>query len=241
MKKTLRNQGVRKIFCFSVISDNIFSLLSCGGIILIGSFLRCAGRFNKVCKIYLKIQNLILSMEFEIVKFLNHLGSGWIDPATVFVSSNTLLGIVGIIITVYFFIYDKKNGKRIAVASVIAMVLHFLISEIFFKHILPEFGLFRLRPYLAYPEEIIPLGKLGIDSSFPSSHMAYTLSLLTVYVCYYRKYLPAAAAFAVFMAFARIHNGMHYPGDVLAGAILGVSYGLAGIYMVKNKKIDDLF
>lgn len=173
-------------------------------------------------------------MEFEIVKFLNHLGSPWIDSITILISSNTLLGILGIIITAYFFVRDKKNGGKIAIAAIIAIGLHFLISEGFFKYIFPDFGLFRIRPYLAHPDEIIPLGKLGTDSSFPSSHMAYVLSLLTVYVYYYRKFWPLALTFALFMAFARIHNGMHYPSDVLAGAVLGSLYGVAAVKIVKR-------
>ncbi len=173
-------------------------------------------------------------MEFEIVKFLNQLGAGWADPLTIFISSNTLLGILGVIITAYFLIWDKKNGKKIAVAVVIAVCIHFLISEIFFKYILSEFGLFRLRPYLAHPGEIIGLGKLNESSSFPSSHMAYTLSLLTVYVYFYRKYLLPAAVFAIFMGFARMHNGMHYPNDVLAGVMLGMAYGWAGVRAAKK-------
>lgn len=168
-------------------------------------------------------------MEFEIVQFLNQLGAGWIDPITIFVSSNTLIGILGIIITAYFLIYDKKNGRRIAVAAVIAVGLHFLISEIFFKLILPELGFFRLRPYLAHSGEIVGLGKLNTSSSFPSSHMAYVLSLLIVWVFYYRKYLWPAVIFALFMAFARMHNGMHYPSDVLAGAAFGLIYGMLAI------------
>lgn len=180
-------------------------------------------------------------MEFEIVKFLNQLGEGWIDPVTVFISSNTLIGILGIIITAYFLIWDKKNGKRIAIAAAIAVGLHFLVSEIFFKYVLPDLGIFRLRPYLAHQGEIIPLGKLNESSSFPSSHMAYTLSLLTVYVYFYRKYLLSAAIFALFMAFARIHNGMHYPSDILAGAGLGMLYGWVAIGIIKSKKISHLF
>jgi undecaprenyl-diphosphatase len=180
-------------------------------------------------------------MELEIVKLFSQLGAGWIDPVTIFISSNTMLGIVGIIITAYIFTNNKKNGKQIALACAIAVALHFLFSEIFFKHVLPEFGLFRMRPYLAHPGEIIPLGKLNSDSSFPSSHMAYTLSLLTVYVYFYRKYLLPAAVFALFMAFVRMHNGMHYPSDVLAGTVLGIIYGFAGIYASGSKKISHLF
>lgn len=173
-------------------------------------------------------------MEFAIVKFFNQLGAGWIDPLTVFVSSNTMLGIAGIVITAYFFLFDKKNGKKIAMAAAIAVSLHFALSEGFFKYFLPEFDLFRLRPYLAHPGELISLGKLNTSSSFPSSHMAYILSLLTIYVYYYRKFWLPAAAFVLFMAFARMHNAMHYPSDVLAGLILGVFYGAIAI---KSSKI----
>ena len=35
--------------------------------------------------------------------------------------------------------------------------------------------------------------------------------------------LPMAAA----VAFSRVYNGVHYPSDVLAGAILGAGYGAA--------------
>jgi membrane-associated phospholipid phosphatase len=31
------------------------------------------------------------------------------------------------------------------------------------------------------------------------------------------------------MAFSRVHNGMHYPSDVLAGSLLGVGYGLLAV------------
>lgn len=51
----------------------------------------------------------------------------------------------------------------------------------------------------------------------------------------------SVAVFLFFMAFARIHNGMHYPSDVVAGAVLGILYGLAGIRIVNNKKISHLF
>ena len=176
-----------------------------------------------------------MNIDFEVVKFLNHLGSPWIDPATKLISSNLLLVVLWIAVTAGFLVYDKKNGRKIAAAAIVAFILHFLISEGFFKYLLPEFGLFRVRPYLAYPGDIIPLGALNTDSSFPSSHMSSTLAILTVYVYYSRKFWPLALAFAVFMAFARIHNGMHYPSDVLDGAILGVLYGIAAIWLSSRK------
>ncbi len=92
------------------------------------------------------------------------------------------------------------------------------------------------------------VGKAFTDSSFPSSHMASTLGVLTVFVYFYRKTWPLALIFVLLMAFARMHNGMHYPTDVLAGTILGLGYGLLAIYIVNkirvkfnqsNKTIDN--
>jgi membrane-associated phospholipid phosphatase len=43
------------------------------------------------------------------------------------------------------------------------------------------------------------------------------------------------------MAYARMHNGMHYPSDIIAGAALGTFYGLVGIYYAKMMTIFFIF
>jgi membrane-associated phospholipid phosphatase len=37
------------------------------------------------------------------------------------------------------------------------------------------------------------------------------------------------------MAAARVHNGMHYPSDVLTGTLLGVGYGLAAWTLLRRR------
>jgi undecaprenyl-diphosphatase len=67
--------------------------------------------------------------------------------------------------------------------------------------------------------------------------MSSTVSILTVFVYFYKKYWivwTSAILFALLMAFARIHNGMHYPTDVLAGTALGIVYGIIAI---KSQKL----
>ena len=39
----------------------------------------------------------------------------------------------------------------------------------------------------------------------------------------------AALTIAVFIAFSRMYLGVHYPSDVLCGAVLGVLFGLAAL------------
>lgn len=170
-------------------------------------------------------------MELQIVKFLNQLCFNWINPATNFISSEFFLILLWTLITFAIFILDNRNGKKVLLAVAVALILHFSISEGLIKHFLADY-FFRVRPY-NFDHSIIPIGKKYLDSSFPSSHMASTLAVLSVYFYYYRKFWSVMLLFILFMAFARMHNGMHYPSDVLAGLFLGIIYGASAICFVK--------
>ncbi len=170
-------------------------------------------------------------MELQIVKFLNQLWFDWIDPATSFISDELFLILLWTLITFAIFILDKRNGKKVLLAVIVALILHFSISEGLIKHFLADY-FFRIRPY-NFDHSILPIGKKYLDSSFPSSHMASTLAVLSIYFYYYRKFWSVMFLFILFMAFARMHNGMHYPSDVLAGLFLGMIYGASVIYFTK--------
>jgi len=77
------------------------------------------------------------------------------------------------------------------------------------------------------PEEMA--ANTGGRNSMPSSHAANWFAATMVAFLFYRRswrfMLPMAAA----VAFSRVYNGVHYPSDVLAGAILGAGYAAAGV------------
>jgi decaprenylphosphoryl-5-phosphoribose phosphatase len=80
----------------------------------------------------------------------------------------------------------------------------------------------RPRPVL---EGLPPLGGAPSSLSFPSAHATSSFAVATAMV----RVDPAmGAAFVVAFALAlgRPYLGMHYPSDVLAGAVLGVVLGL---------------
>jgi undecaprenyl-diphosphatase len=133
-----------------------------------------------------------------------------------------------ITLAIFFF---ALNGKVIAIAMTLAASLHFLISEGIFKYLLVKYFK-KVRPYIAFPDEIISIGRRHSDSSFPSSHMSANLSVLTVLVYFYPTIWPIAIIWTLFMAYARLHNGMHYLIDVVAGTVFGTIYGIIAIYFV---------
>lgn len=65
--------------------------------------------------------------------------------------------------------------------------------------------------------------RMPLSTSFPSGHTAAAFAFATGV----GHVAPVAAAplrvLAAAVAYSRVHTGVHYPGDVIAGALIGVS------------------
>ncbi len=61
--------------------------------------------------------------------------------------------------------------------------------------------------------------------SFPSGHTLHAVSFTLVLLHYYPEWALLVVPFAVLVALSRVILGLHYPSDVLMGALLGA--GLA--------------
>lgn len=66
--------------------------------------------------------------------------------------------------------------------------------------------------------------------SFPSGHTLHAVSFSTVAVAYYPRLAWLVLPFTVLVALSRLVLGLHYPSDVLAGALLG---GLLAVLIVQ--------
>ncbi len=79
----------------------------------------------------------------------------------------------------------------------------------------------RARPYETWPF-IIQRTESG-QYSFPSGHTSSAFNTATSLSLLYRKWYVVAPAYlwAVSVGYARMYQGVHYPSDVLAGAVIG--------------------
>jgi membrane-associated phospholipid phosphatase len=87
----------------------------------------------------------------------------------------------------------------------------------------------RPRPCRVLPDARVLIG-CSRSGSLPSAHAANWFAATMVAFLFYRRswriLLPAATA----VAYSRVYDGVHYPGDVLAGAILGAGYAVAMVW-----------
>ena len=97
-----------------------------------------------------------------------------------------------------------------------AMALGLLITNITIKPLVE-----RARPWLAWPIE--PLVVERDPNSFPSGHTcaAFAAGLCWARALPWRWGRAAAVIGAVCMGLSRLYVGVHYPTDVLAGALIG--------------------
>jgi len=111
----------------------------------------------------------------------------------------------------------KTLGKRML----------WIIPATTFGIVIPLMYLFpRKRPFQAYPE-ITPLS-FSIDiSSFPSGHTKSVWLSAMVLSQHCPRFAPAFIAVALVASYSRVYCGLHYPTDVLAGALMGLTLGTA--------------
>lgn len=79
----------------------------------------------------------------------------------------------------------------------------------------------RPRPFVV--NEAIRMGVPPLDAySFPSGHTLHAVSFTVTVSAYYPELAALTLPFAVLVALSRLVLGLHYPTDVLAGAVLGL-------------------
>jgi membrane-associated phospholipid phosphatase len=118
----------------------------------------------------------------------------------------------------FFFI----NQRRLAIEILLGTVSLWVVVEAL--KLLTD----RSRPFLAV-EGTRVVGWRERGRSFPSGHTSQTFFLMTLLIRSLQ--LPAIDAFLLYMlailvGFTRIYMGVHYPRDVLGGALLGTSWGV---------------
>lgn len=85
----------------------------------------------------------------------------------------------------------------------------------------------RPRPVLDAVPVIRQLQRQPVTSSFPSGHAASAVAFATGVAFENKWWGLALAPVAASVAFSRVYTGVHYPGDVLAGAALGAGAAFA--------------
>ncbi|KKW43592.1 MAG: PAP2 family protein [Parcubacteria group bacterium GW2011_GWB1_57_6] len=163
-----------------------------------------------------------MPLDIQTLHFLNGLAgrSPLLDELIVFCASYLAYIMIAAFLGFLFLSrYSRREKLEIFfVTAVSSIVTRFGVVEIirFFYH--------RPRPF-----SMQPVHQLLTDTawSFPSGHAAFFFAMATAVGFYNRKWGIILFVAATLVTVSRVIAGIHYPSDILAGALLGIAVAYA--------------
>lgn len=134
-----------------------------------------------------------------------------------------------VVLTVGLLWKGGKKGRWVVLIAILSVALADQMVNQIFK---PLFQ--RVRP-CNIVDGVHLLVKKTSSYSLPSSHAANFFAVATVFTYFYRKYQLVFWFIAGLVSYSRVAVGVHYPFDILVGAILGILF--AGFWILLYRKI----
>lgn len=179
---------------------------------------------------------LFLSLDSGILLWIqDHLRQEWLDPV---VKGFTHLGDSGflwILLCLALLLFPQT--RRVGGAVAVALIMSLICTNILLKPLVQ-----RTRPWLVV-EGLTALVAEHDMNSFPSGHTSAALAAAVACLgTLPKKWGGVVLALAVLMGLSRLYVGVHYPSDVLAGALVGLVCGAMGCLAIKwiQKRKSDL-
>lgn len=175
-------------------------------------------------------------IDTQLFLWLNGLHAGWLDK--VMVSITETWPWIPLFILLIFMVF-KQYGKR-GWWVLLAVALVLLCSDQLSAHVCkPLFH--RLRPCfnpelegLVHLPKGLPGGRYGFVSSHAANTFAVAAFLTPVLRQSYKHVGWWLFAWAFISSYTRIYIGVHYPGDIVGGAALGIIFGWIFWRLLKN-------
>jgi len=161
--------------------------------------------------------NVFIRFDIALLKFFNVTVSNPVFDAVMPIITSIDFWRLPIIMA---FVGIAVFGGRYGLITVILGIILATISDQLSSNLLKDL-IGRIRPCHAIPDINVLTG-CGNSKAFPSSHAVNTMAAAIFFGSRYRKILPWLLALSISVSYSRIYIGIHYPGDILAGWILGL-------------------
>lgn len=166
--------------------------------------------------------------EQALVWIAQHVRNAVLDPFMMLYTQLGNTGMLFIALGVVMLLF--KQTRKVGVSALCAMLIGLIVVNFTIKPLVA-----RARPWLVI-ENFVNLVPEHDPNSFPSGHTNAAFAFaLAVCLSAPKKWMKiTAVCMAAVMGLSRLYVGVHFPSDVLAGAVIGSLCGLLGALAVKK-------
>lgn len=155
--------------------------------------------------------------ELDVMQWVHSLSTLALDAVMLGATYLATFASVWFLIAAVQFLF-VKGGRRKATALILTIVVSYVICDLVLK---PTVARDRPCGYADF-ELLVAIPQ---SYSFPSGHTMSSFAAATVLFADDRRLGTAAYALAGLVGFSRVYLFVHWPTDVIAGAILGIAVG----------------
>ena len=175
--------------------------------------------------------DFLYSIDVSVFYFINHtLSCGALNKFFTIITNVNNWYIAYLILLGISFVKGGRKGKIAAIGVLLLILLTDQLSARIIKEIFH-----RIRPCNALVNVITPLGCNG-TFSFPSNHAVNNFAAAVFFYKLFPKIKWAVFIAASLVAISRVYIGVHYPSDILGGAVIGSAFGY--IFAIAALKLD---
>ncbi|MGR3809996.1 phosphatase PAP2 family protein [Jiulongibacter sp. NS-SX5] len=175
----------------------------------------------------------LIQLDVELFRYLNGLHTPFFDGIMAWVTSSRTW--ISLYLLIVFFLFKNFGWKTGGIFFLFLAFSAGLADHITSGIMKPAFE--RLRPCQnpELTEWLHLVGRCGGRYGFASSHASNTFSLacgLSLIYASKRWLVIGVFLWAIIVSYSRIYVGVHYPGDVITGALIGIFISLLLYYIL---------
>lgn len=163
--------------------------------------------------------------ELSVLEWFDSLHGSVLDPVMIGITYSATSGLIWFVLG--FLMTGSQRWRRCGVSVVVAVAATYILVDLVIKPLVC-----RERPFDVADFDL--LISAPDTWSFPSGHTASAFAGATAILIHSRKWGCLALAYAVLVGISRLYLCVHWPTDVVAGALIGIAVTILAVWFMSR-------